>query len=550
MMKIDFKDVFNATILSRGYEYYKDGLVEDVSVDNGVATAKVEGTTTYDVSVEIENGMFIDGDCTCPYASEGNYCKHMAALLYYLDNGKIFENSNYTTKEEIIRNSLKNLNRAELDEFLVKLLMEDKDVFDKFRLSFNKLFPSLTLKEYKKKIYDAINQSAGRDGFIDYNESWDYTHNMYNIINEADTLVGNGEYDLAFDIVKTILDSIPDTYIDDSNGSTGEVASSCIETIEQVLENVLNENNSLSKRILDYILNEAKTEYLSNYAIELYPLLDLYLDKDVFLNEIEKELLEVLEHGKEEKYFWNAEYYVNILITIYDKENAKDKVTNLLKTYSHDKNICFKLVEKYLKEDNVDEAIKLLKTRLEKDSDSDYALKLSDIYLKENMYAEYKDILYKLLYELDKYDIDIYKKIKTLYSKDAWLVERKNIIDKITKKEKSWWYEDQLLKIYIEEKMYDNIYNDIKDKDMDTIIRYENYLLPKYNKELINIYVKWCETFASHANNRKMYRELASKMWHIKKMDNSSSEYTKLLKKMKEKYAGRPAMQEELSKVL
>ena len=550
MMKIDFEDDFNATILSRGYEYYKDGLVKDVIFDNDIATAKVEGTTTYDVSVEIENGMFIDGDCTCPYASDGSYCKHMAALLYYLDNGKIYENSNYTTKEEIIRNSLKKLNKTDLDEFLVELLMEDKDIFDKFRLRFNKLFPSLTLKEYKKKIYDAINRSAGRDGFIDYNESWDYTHNMYNIINEADTLVGNGEYDLAFDIVKTILDSIPDTSIDDSNGSTGEVAASCIETIEKILENILNKDSNLAKRILDYILNETKTGYLSNYGIGLYPLLDLFVEKGVFFDEIEKGLLEALEHGKKEKYFWNAKYYVDILITIYDKENAKDKITNLLKTYSHDKKICFKLVEKYLKEDNADEAVKLLKTRLEEDSDRDYALKLSDIYLKENMHAEYKDILYKLLYELDKYDIGIYKKIKSLYSKDDWLVERKNIIDKIMKEERSWWYEDKLLKIYIEEEMYDNIYNDIKNKDMDTIVEYEKYLLPKYNKELINIYVKGCETFANHANNRKMYRELASKMRHIKNMDGSEKSYKELVSALSEQLRNKSAMRDELKGVL
>ena len=549
-MKIDFKDDFNTRILSRGYEYYEDGLVEDVLLKGNIVTAKVLGTETYDVSVEIDNGIFIDGDCTCPYASDGSYCKHMAALLYYLDNENLVENNNYTTKEKQIRDSLKNINKKELDAFLVELLTEDRNVYDKFRLKFQNSFPSLTLKDYKKKIYDAIKSSAGRDGFIDYHESWDYTKNMHKITSEVNSLVDNGEYDLAFEVAKTILETIPETDIDDSNGSTGEVAESCIEIIERILESILHDENTLAKKILDYILNETKTEYLSNYAIYLYLLLDLYVERNRYLDEIEEGLLDALELGKSKDYFWNAEHYVDILVDIYNKEDDKEKIINLLKKYSANKDICLKLVEEYLKEDNVKDAITLLKTRLEETNNSIYASKLSDIYQKENMMKEYKDILYQLLFEYDKYDIDIYKKIKHLYSKQDWLKERENIINKILNESKGYLYFTDLLNICIEEKKYDYIYNMVKDKDMSTIMRYEQYLLPKYNKELISIYVKCCKSFASKAFNRNMYRELARDMLHIKKMQNSENEYTKLLEEMREKYRNKPAMQDELSQVL
>ena len=35
-MEIDFKDDFNTRILSRGYEYYEDGLVEDVLLKGNI----------------------------------------------------------------------------------------------------------------------------------------------------------------------------------------------------------------------------------------------------------------------------------------------------------------------------------------------------------------------------------------------------------------------------------------------------------------------------------------------------------------------------------
>lgn len=549
-MKIDFKDDFNTRILSRGYEYYEDGLVEDVLLKGNIVTAKVEGSETYDVSVEIDNNIFIDGDCTCPYTSDGSYCKHMAALLYYLDNENLDENNNYTTKEKEIRDSLRTINKIELDDFLVELLIEDRDVYDKFRLRFNKSFPSLTIEDYENKIYSAIESSAGRDGFIDYHESWDYTKNMHKIISEVNTLVDNGEYDLAFEVARTILETIPETDIDDSNGSTGEVADSCIEIIERILESILHDENVLAKKILDYILNEIKTEYLSNYAIDLYPLFNLYVERNIYLDEIEEGLLDALEVGQSKDYFWNAKHYVDILVDIYNNEDSKKKIINLLKKYSNDNYICLKLVDEYLNADNVNDAITLLKNRLKEDSNRDYAYKLSEIYQKENMMEEYKNILYKLLYELDKYNIDIYKKIKYLYSNKDWLIEREKIISRILKEAKGNTYITDILNIYIEEKKYDDMYNLLKDKDMSTIMRYEEYLLPKYNKELINIYVKCCKSFASKAFNRSMYSELARDMLHIKKMQNSENEYTKLLEEMREKYRNKPAMQDELSQVL
>src|SRR5699024_1681101 len=299
-------------------------------------------------------------------------------------------------------------------------------------------------------------KSAGRDGFIDYHESREYTKNMCKITSEVNTLVDNEEYNLAFDVVKIILESIPNTDIDDSNGSTGEVAYSCIEIMERILEYILHDENSLAKKILDYILNETKEEKLSNYGIDLYPLLQFYIDRNMYLNEIEKGLLEALEAGNNKEYFWNIGNYIDTLISIYVKENAKKKMIKLLKTYSKEKSVCLKLVEEYLKQDDVINAINLLNIRLKNTNDKTYALKLADIYQKENMIQEYKETLYKLLYELDKYDIDIYKRIKSLYSKKDWLAERKNIIDRVSKEKNSYWYVNDLLKIYIEEKMYDD----------------------------------------------------------------------------------------------
>lgn len=371
---------------------------------------------------------------------------------------------------------------------------------------------------------------------------------MRKITEEAKTLVDNKNYKLAFDIVTTILETIPNTDIDDSNGSTGEVAEDCIEVMERILEE--SNDDKLSKTILKYIFDELETDYLSNYGIEMYFILNIFLEKRKYVKEIEHELIKVLKSHKTKEYFWNEKNYIDILVEIYNKENKQTQIINLLKEYSKNENVCMKLIDEYLNRNQKSEAINLLKEKLKNDPRKVYAEKLSEIYLNENMIEEYKNILYKLLFELNKYNIDVYKQIKTLYSKEEWLKEKYKIIDQIKDTKLDYRKTSDLLNIYIEEKMYDEIYEIVKTEDIDTIIHYEQHLLPKYNKELIKIYADICLKFAASANNRKLYRRLAEYVYHIKKMKNSKQEYKKLIEILKEEFRNKPAMQDELSKII
>ena len=78
----NWKNSFRNIILERGYDYYMQGLVEDYREDNGVINATVCGSEDYEVDIKLVNGKLDDAYCSCPYAEDGNYCKHMAAVLY------------------------------------------------------------------------------------------------------------------------------------------------------------------------------------------------------------------------------------------------------------------------------------------------------------------------------------------------------------------------------------------------------------------------------------------------------------------------------------
>lgn len=182
------------------------------------------------------------------------------------------------------------IDKKELVNFLVKYLSYDENILNDFRSNFVTYFPKMTQKDYRNKIWNAIKGSGGKDGYIDYNEVWNYSRSMHNFVHESEKMIENKDYTTAFYIVSEVLDSIPNTDIDDSSGTTGDIADDCIEVIETILEYTLVNDLELSKQILDYLLHEVKMSRLSNYGVYVYPLLNCFIDKQKYVSEIETTL--------------------------------------------------------------------------------------------------------------------------------------------------------------------------------------------------------------------------------------------------------------------
>ncbi len=79
---LQWQYLFSTSILQRGREYYKKNKVRSLIQDGETYYAAVEGSREYDVTVRISGDKIVSLSCDCPYACEGNNCKHMAAALY------------------------------------------------------------------------------------------------------------------------------------------------------------------------------------------------------------------------------------------------------------------------------------------------------------------------------------------------------------------------------------------------------------------------------------------------------------------------------------
>ena len=545
-MKIDFKEYFSSEILSRGYDYWKKGLIRNVCINGSNITAKVCGSEVYEVDAEIVDGMLRDASCDCPYNSTGTYCKHIAALMYYLENKKDLDGKGNISLKDIINK----ISEKEIREYIYDILKEDNKLYEDFRQKFIDKFPKLSKKDYEKRIYDSISNCVNdRYGFIDYSGSYKYEHTMDKYLDEAEDFVNKNDFDTAFMIVSIILESIPKTEIDDSNGSTGSVSCRGIEILENIIRNN-DEGDMITKNIFDYVIHELDTGYLEDYNIELSELLKVYIEKKIYLDKIEEVLINILDKDKDEEFSYRREYYISLICRIYEIKNKVNKQMDLLKEYSFDRNICMMYVDKLIEQNMVEKAINVLKEGIggKNYTSKVYAEKLKEIYIRYNRNEEYKEILYKIFYEYTNFEFETYLEIKKLYSEEEWDKERTIIIDRVRKSSEN---SSILINIYEEEKMIDELFDGVCNMGTECICRYEYLLLPKYNQELIKIYCINILNIVSRCSNRNEYSKLARQVKHIINMKDSDKTVKFLFDEIKNSYLKRrPAMLDEFKKVI
>ncbi|OJD62264.1 SWIM zinc finger domain-containing protein [Bacillus sp. NH11B] len=101
-------------IIDKGYEYYEEGHVEDVEIQDKKVFAFVTGNAgNYEVIIDLTD--FTKSSCECP---NENYCKHMAAVVYDIQDAG----------ESTVKEQLKGLEKEEILTVLNRLLQSSKNV--------------------------------------------------------------------------------------------------------------------------------------------------------------------------------------------------------------------------------------------------------------------------------------------------------------------------------------------------------------------------------------------------------------------------------------
>lgn len=555
-MKINFEELFGELILKRGYNYYLDDLVHEVRKNGDCYEGLVYGTEIYGVQIKINNnGNIEDMDCDCPYAEEDN-CKHMAALLYYLENDGQFES------KKVIRNTVNydkiidRISESEIKEFVLTKLYENSEFQNEFISHFMKYFKKIPKGEYERRISQSIHQAIGRKGFIEYNETYKFSNSMYDYMQEANNLIKHKEYQAPFWIASLILEELSELPIDDSDGTTSYVESECVEVIEKILEKCKNEN--IINEIFNWIIESIKNDTLGDYSDGIEKILDEYFVEDKFIHERLKIIdIKIHELKQEENHYY--EYKLesllkNKIVLLYQLGRDKEALETI-KDNIYYVPIRRMLIDRQRDNGNINEVEKLLKDGMKIalkrghcGTVTYYIEELLSIYEKQNQKEKYKNLVQETLFKYSRASFKYYKKLKELYKEEQWKSKRDNIIKEL-ESDGEGYHRDNLRQIYIEEQYYNKLYNSVMTTPVfEIIVIYEKYLKNDFEKQLLEKYQKIVNEKSKFTGKRN-YEDVRKILQHMKTLKNGKKLVEEIVEEYKIRYANRRLMLEELNKL-
>lgn len=132
--RFTFKHSIGFRLLERGFPYLKR--IKKIEIDGNLVHATIEGTELYDVTalINYQERILSFPTCSCPYQKDHRHCKHLGAIVLYLDlylnGGSVYELENYIISEValLILNNLDKYSIPLNGETILKAMV-DKNIF-------------------------------------------------------------------------------------------------------------------------------------------------------------------------------------------------------------------------------------------------------------------------------------------------------------------------------------------------------------------------------------------------------------------------------------
>ena len=221
------EDLAGTAAFQRGEEYFSMGAVRHLQATNDKATAKVDGSETYQVELR-DDDEELAYDCTCPRAADGYFCKHCVAVgLAWLAEqaGEIkIKKKGEKAKRRDPWRDIRNHLIAQPQEILIDLLLEVAHRDDR-------LYRSLFLRA--KRAGDSDNLVKAYQIAID---DVTYIHDFVDW-RAASTFAEN---------IEQIVESLAELLTIDTAASLVELAEYAIERVENALEQIDDSDGEVS----------------------------------------------------------------------------------------------------------------------------------------------------------------------------------------------------------------------------------------------------------------------------------------------------------------
>lgn len=546
-----WEKLFEPHILERGYAYYREGSVTDISIKEKQIDAIVKGSEDYSVTIDLKNGQVEDMECTCPYAEDGKHCKHMAAVLYAYENVGKDKQSQKLTYEQL-KDAVDNAESVVLRRFLTDVLWSN----EKYRLQFlSMLHPEREedmLAAAKARLNEIVDDAEGYDGYIDYYAASRFIADISEWMDEEiDPLLERRQDRSAFKLSIHVIESLDGVEMDDSDGGITEIASRCYDIWKTILDR---SDEKLEEEIFEFFLNNIDgqvVDYLEDYYEDI---LMARFDKPEYLKKklalYQMHLATVNPNATDWTSKHHAEHCIRqIQSLMIQMGKPQEELEAFNKKYWSYPFIRKAYMEECKEKKDWTALINVLLESITLDEKNDpslargYHILLKDAYLQAGQTENYQKELTLIATQLMPGDIDSFREYKQLFSEDQWPEKREEIFSIVRDK-------FILNRLYSEEKLLDRLLeNVLSSPGLFTLLKYEAELLPAYPQQILDKYVREINAEARNAANRDIYQAWVKTLHHMRSLPGGNEAVRQIVNEWRDVYRRRKAMMEELNKL-
>ena len=545
----DWKDLFQEHILDRGESYYFDGAVLELHKT---------GTEDYEVDIEMEGGRICEMYCSCPYAEGGNNCKHMAAVLFEIEEQSeediLTEETCQDDQEQEVEEIIERIPEEELRSFVKEIAAQNSEIRNILMTRYAVKIDEKQMDLLKQGVNQLVWEYGDRRGYIDYRNAWDFCWALENYLEDkVDTLIDRKCYRQAFELTNYVFRTIGNIDIDDSDGGTSQVANACYDKWKEILENCSEEEkNEMFSWFMSHLSCNYVIDYLEDYMED-------FLTHEFQNREMLEKMLKDLDERIEMQALstdcgstWSVRHgYENNIIKRLELMERLDFPEEEIREYRR-RHWRFSAVreleiQENLDNGNLDEAIRILQESKTLDKEypglvARYSEQLISIYETQPDKEGYKKELLYYVFECPQNNLVHIYKLKEVCTDKEWEDYREQIL----KNPKNY----NILYPFMEkEGMYESMLECIrKETFIYNLDKYEKVLKEKFPDQVRDIYISYLRHEAERAGNRKRYRELMKYLKKIRRYPGGKEKASEIAENWRGMYYRRTAMMDEMRK--
>lgn len=213
-----YLNIAGQKIVQRGRAYYRDGNILTLELlENGNFNAEVEGSDdVYNVSVTVDkNNKIARCECGCPY-EYGPVCKHTAAVLMAIRDGKFQKKTVSETKPADFREVILHADEAQLRQVITDYAEQDETFRNRLLASLGSLPEDQVFNEIKRKLDKAVRKFQSDQYQYTVPVELDFKNTVDEILDSASDYMKKGYNVLTFKtavyVIRSAIVIVDETY--------------------------------------------------------------------------------------------------------------------------------------------------------------------------------------------------------------------------------------------------------------------------------------------------------------------------------------------------